>query len=124
MKKIINLTQHPATPEQVAAAVFDMQGEALENLKSLLTFDAPPSKEEMRQRAIALCALAEDYHAAVSAAMIGGAPFFMGALETQLKRLGIQPLYAFSTRVVEEKTLPDGSVKKMAVFRHQGFVEA
>lgn len=121
---IINLTAHPATPEQVAAGVFDLQGEALEGLKVLLTFDAPPSKDELRQRAIAICALAEDYHAAVPAAMIGGAPFFMGALETQLRRLGIQPLYAFSTRVVEEQTLPDGSIQKLAVFRHLGFVEA
>ena len=37
---ILNLTQHPATPEQVAAGVVDLEGKNLERLKELLTFDS------------------------------------------------------------------------------------
>ena len=36
---ILNLTQHPATPEQVAAGVVDLIGDDLETLKFLLTFE-------------------------------------------------------------------------------------
>ena len=48
----------------------------------------------------------------------------MPPLEKALRGLGIRPLYAFSVRESVEETLPDGSVRKVAVFRHKGFVEA
>ena len=35
---------------------------------------------------------------------------------------GINPVYAFSVRESEEQVQADGSVKKVAVFRHRGFV--
>ena len=54
--------------------------------------------------------------------MIGGAPFFMGALEAALYRRDLTPLYAFSRREVVEKATDDGAVTKTAVFRHEGFV--
>ena len=55
--------------------------------------------------------------------MIGGAPFLMGALESELKNRGIQPMYAFSVRDSVEKQNPDGSVTKQNVFKHAGFIE-
>ena len=54
--------------------------------------------------------------------MIGGAPFFMAALESALRDVGVTPIYAFSKREVVEEPQSDGSVKKTAVFRHAGFV--
>jgi len=54
--------------------------------------------------------------------MIGGAPYFMGALESALLEAGVEPVYAFSRRVSEEMIQPDGSVRKVGVFRHVGFV--
>lgn len=61
------------------------------------------------------------YHPQV---MIGGALFLMPHLERELKALHIQPLYAFTKRESVEKTLPDGSVEKVAVFHHAGWVQA
>jgi len=55
--------------------------------------------------------------------MIGGAPFLMSALEDALVIAGITPLYAFSVRESVEAEQADGSVRKVAVFRHLGFVE-
>lgn len=118
---IINLTQHPAAQEQALQGVFDFEGLQLQALKKALTFEGIPSKEEMRLRALLLAEMAK--RAGVQKAMIGGAPYFMSALEKALKDVGIQPLYAFSVRESIEKTLPDGSIQKVNIFKHLGFVE-
>lgn len=122
MEKIINLTQHPATPEQIAAGVEDLRGPALEVLREFLTFDALPTRADIEAAAegIATLAMALEYEAA----MIGGAPWLMAPLEAALRRYGVRPLYAFSRREATEEAMPDGSVRKVAVFRHVGFVEA
>lgn len=126
---ILNLTQHQSTPEQ---GCVDLQGKALQVLKGLLTFETLPTRQEALDRAAAIANLAAVTPAAMigdtptmaRAAMIGGAPFLMGPLEAALKERGITPLYAFSVRESVDEVLPDGSVRKVAVFRHKGFIEA
>jgi len=122
LAKILNLTQHRATPKQVAAGVWELPAEDKEWVRGLLTFEEPPTRSELRRRARLLALFAEA--AGAEKAMIGGAPFFMSTLEKALKEVGVQPVYAFSRREVVEEPQPDGSVKKGAVFRHLGFVEA
>lgn len=127
---ILNLTQHPSTSEQRAQGVVDLQGEALEALKQALTFDEIPPAEEIAQRAQYIAELAcnnglggDDGDDPIPrAAMIGGALWLMGPLTEELYARGIQPLFAFSKRQVVEKTMPDGSVQKVATFAHIGFV--
>lgn len=46
----------------------------------------------------------------------------MRALEDALANVGVQPVYAFSVRESVEQTQPDGSVRKINVFRHSGWV--
>ncbi len=123
---IINLTQHPATPEQVAAGVFDLPESMRAQLCALLTFDSLPDAQEIADRAedIALLADSVAEEATGQRAMIGGAPFLMAALESALHEQRIQPIYAFSKRESAEQTQPDGSVRKINTFRHAGFVEA
>lgn len=140
---IINLTQHQATPEQVAAGVFDLPTILRGYLSELLTFDAIPSAEEIKARAndIAIMAAmlargadrAEEADGAVAEndrgalaryAMIGGAPYLMAPLEIALCDNEIQPLYAFSVRESVEQEQPDGTVRKINIFRHAGFVPA
>ena len=136
--RILNLTQHSPTPEQKLAGVTcgDITDGQEQELRKLLTFDTIPTPVEVRQRAQQIAAYAAktttlvDYggdsglcvNEPFSRAMIGGAPFLMGPLEEALRRVGIVPLYAFSTRESVEQVQPDGSVRKVAVFRHQGFV--
>lgn len=55
-------------------------------------------------------------------AMISGAPRLMAPLEAALRDHGLIPVYAFSARESIEEVLPEGTVRKSAVFRHQGFV--
>ena len=117
--KILNLTQHAATPEQVADGVFEPRDKAL--IQGLLTFVGCPLKEQILDRAAGLAEVAKA--AGAEAAMIGGAPYLMGALENELKARGVNPLYAFSERVSVETVQPDGSTKKETIFAHRGWVE-
>jgi len=116
--KILNLTQHAATEEQIASGVYEPQDKA--GVQRLLTFESLPSMEEIEARSFNLAG----YPAldGATAAMIGGAPFLMPALDAALRKYGITPVYAFSVRESVDQTQQDGSVRKVAVFRHAGFV--
>ena len=120
MTKIYNLTQHPASAEQVSAGVVEPADKRA--VGTVLTFDTAPDGAELARRAAEFAAMAAT--AGASAAMIGGAPYFMAPLERALRAAGIKPVYSFSTRESVEQTRPDGSVQKVAVFRHTGWVEA
>jgi hypothetical protein len=49
----------------------------------------------------------------------------MAPLEAALREAGLRPVYAFSQRAgVEEERQPDGSVRKVQVFRHAGWIWA
>lgn len=121
--KILNLTQHAATPEQISAGVVDLEtAERRSHLQGLLTFSSLPSIEDVEQRAKMIARLAKD--GPCERAMIGGAPYLMAPLERELLRIGITPVYAFSVRDTAEERQPDGSVRKVNVFRHAGWVPA
>ena len=116
--RILNLTQHAPTPEQVEAGVVEPADKGA--VQALLTFESVPDRTEMVRRAKELAEMAR----VADAVMVGGAPFFMGTLESVLKTvLAVPVLYSFSRRESVEQTQPDGSVKKVAVFRHVGWVE-
>lgn len=125
--KVLNLTQHKATPEQLAQGVFEsLHGEYV---SKLLTFKKIPSQNELAGRARELACLAftvcndaRDEDDEPMYAMIGGAPFFMATLEKALIEQGVTPFYAFSERVSVEMAGADGTVTKTNVFRHIGFV--
>lgn len=126
---IINLTQHNATAEQLAAGVVDLDVSQKAYVSNLLTFVGLPTMAEVKDRAATLaafCCIFADAEAAEGeevCAMIGGAPFLMAALESELKSSDIKPCYAFSERVSEEKEV-DGKIVKTNVFKHVGFVWA
>lgn len=146
---ILNLTQHLSTKDQLDAGLVDLTQSERAILTGLLTFDVMPTAEDIRQRANTIAALAaynarpEDREdgekfalqamtgraapwlmAPLAAALIGGAPWLMAPLIAALVGQGITPLFAFTKREVEEVSQPDGSVRKVAVFRHAGFIPA
>ena len=123
---ILNLTQHPATTEQIEAGVVDLPDSVRPALIGWLTFSQLPSREEIEDRAEALALLADSLlpEEGNPAAMIGGAPYLMAALEAALRNQRIRPLYAFSRRESAEQVLPDGTVRKTSIFRHAGFIAA
>jgi hypothetical protein len=129
---ILNLTQHVVTAEQKAQLVVEPRMCKTE-IRELLTFEEIPSKEEIESRATKLAEIAvseasmyageTDNVVWITRVMLGGAPYLMGALEKAVRECGFTPVYAFSQRESEEITQPDGSVRKVQVFRHCGFVE-
>ena len=146
---ILNLTQHLSTKDQLDAGLVDLTQSERAILTGLLTFDVMPTAEDIRQRANTIAALAaynarpEDREdgekfalqamtgraapwlmAPLAAALIGGAPWLMAPLIAALVGQGITPLFAFTKREVEEVAQQDGSVRKVAVFRHAGFIPA
>ena len=129
---IINLTQHPASADQIATGVVDLVGDELVTLKRALTFDACPTAEEISERAEFVAELAcynglggDDGDSPMPRqAMIGGALWLMAPLAAELRARSVEPVFAFSVRETEEQKQADGSVRKVAVFRHAGFVPA
>ena len=119
MKKIINLTQHLATPEQIEAGVYEPKNK--DSVIKNLTFAKLPNRIGILVRAVNLANLAKKEGA--ECAMIGGAPYLMSALEKALMANQIKPVYAFTKRESVEITDADGSVKKTSVFKHAGFIE-
>ena len=120
MDRILNLTQHPATPDQIEDGVVEPSAEDKKAIQTTLTFEEIPSAVEIHGRATDLALIAERYK--VAYAMIGGAPFLMSDLERALVQLGIGPLYAFSKRNCIETSQADGSGSKQQVFQPIGFV--
>lgn len=125
---ILNLTQHQATEEQRNQGVVDLPTQdRIDTLKRLLTFDELPTKELMNKRAKQIVLLVRNNGISdtfvPAKVMIAGAPFFMSILEKALLNDGIQPVYAFSVRDGVEQIQQDGSVRKINVFKHIGFVE-
>ncbi len=118
--RILNLTQHAATADQIAAGVVEPADKVL--VQALITFDELPDQIRLKAYAQTLAQMARQD--GFDSVMIGGAPFFMPVLQAALQERGIKVLYAFSVRESRDEKLPDGSVKKTQVFRHAGFVEA
>lgn len=129
---IINLTQHPASPEQIAENVVDLTGDTRQALIDALTAETLPTRQEIEDRAEAIAEIAcynnlgpdDGDDPMPTRAMIGGAPWLMAPLEAALHDRGITPIYAFSRRESVEQTQTDGSVRKVAVFKHAGWIEA
>ena len=119
---ILNLTQHSASADQIAVGVSDLPEADRAHLVRLLTVDALPTRAEIEARCDDIATLASLHEPVAAQAMIGGAPWMMSALESALLDVGIEPLYAFSVRESMDQHQPDGSVRKVAVFRHAGFV--
>jgi len=130
--RILNLTQHKATPEQIKQGVMDLPEDDFKEVCRLLDFKTLPTSKEVQQRARELSFKAL-YIAAntsgvfentffIDAVMIGGAPWLMSALERALEARGLPYVYGFSCRDSVEERQADGSVVKRSVYRHVGFV--
>jgi hypothetical protein len=120
MDKILNLTQHPASPEQIAAGTVEPDPTTKRQISELLTFHELPDPAEISLRAIKLAELAKAI--GCDAAMIGGAPYLMGDLQAALEQHGVIPCFAFTTRESIEEIQKDGTTVKKSVFLHRGFV--
>lgn len=119
----INLTQHEMTPNQIwdfPGFWFGTSEEEVAEIRDLLTFDNLPSKEEIGRQATRLAMIAKQRGA--THALVGGAPYLMPQLHVELEKAGIVPVYSFTERKSVETNNPDGTVTKVQVFEHAGFI--
>lgn len=122
---IFNFTQHAATAVQVEEGVIDLSGDELTDLRNLLTFKEMPDRAEIQERAHQLAELADQLAKRLGypeGVMIGGAPYLMPYLTFMLNEYGFNVYFAYSERVSKEVTSEDGTVSKVAEFKHLGFV--
>lgn len=126
---IVNLTQHLASADQLRAGVVDLPEHRRRALLEALTFDEIPSSQQIVEAAEQIVRIALDngldedgINPVPEFAMIAGAPWLMSTLEKGLRLCDITPVHAFSAREIKETVEPDGSIKKISVFRHKGFV--
>ena len=127
---IVNLTQHPATPDQIAAGVTDLPASLRERAVQLLTFPYRPDANLIESRAELLVELVHEFldtHPLTIPntgypVMIGCALWLVTDLEAELLAHDFEPVYAFSRRLTIEMPQADGSVRKVTDFRHNGFV--
>ena len=120
---IWNATQHTATADQIEQGVVDLPPKLRAQLAEFLTFEKLPTNDDLLLRGVLVTEVLLRAGAKPgSRVLIGGAPFFMESLCTALRSVGYVPVFAFSRRESVEKVMSDGSVQKVAVFRHLGFV--
>lgn len=115
---VVNLTQHRATAEQIKDGVFDLPEGLREKLVKALTFDPRYSRADLEAAAQEVVSIVKEIDCFRT--MVGGMPSFMPVLEAALVKEGCAVGYARSERVSVDEPQPDGSVRKVATFRHCG----
>lgn len=110
---IINLTQHPATSEQLAVGVIELPEDEQAAVNSLLEFTGLPTADDLDDRAESLAMLAgmsgllEDGAPFGALIMIDGPAFFMSTLERTLIQHGFRPCHAVAGGFFEVEEKPD-----------------
>jgi hypothetical protein len=121
MDTILNLTQHPATQDQIEAGVINLAPADNLELKDLLTFDKIPNRVDLINRCTHIIRIANSYNARM--VMLGGAPYLIAELDIAFSLEGYQVVYSFSKRMSIEFTDTDtGEVTKTNIFKHIGWV--
>ena len=118
---ILNLTQHNATADQLAAGIIDLPAEFKQELAEIITFPALYTKHDLELRARRVYSLILDLPCdiPVDGVMIGGMPSFMPVLEKELVECGFRVGYACTERQSVDKEV-DGKIIKTAIFVHVG----
>lgn len=91
--RIINLTEQPATWQQLSEDVVDLSEAERARVQKLVTFNHLPQENLLAARAADLAQIA--VQAGATHALIAGAPYLMHHLVDALKAEGVQPLFAF-----------------------------
>jgi hypothetical protein len=113
---ILNLTQRKTTQKQIKAGVVDLADADRSTFCALLTFDKTPSPAEIDSRtaAVALIACYVINHAfegeKPSQVLIDGPSWLIPSLVRDLKRGGMEPVFAFSTQKKGKKAKHAGLI--------------
>ena len=119
MKKILNMSNHTLTGEQIAELkgygyeIIELNAEDKQRWANL----NPDNYEDVVYRIME----DSDTRYDVDCFHIAGFPPAVVLAVNTAFHLGKRSVYAYSERVSEESLQPDGTVKKINVFKHLGF---
>lgn len=119
---ILNLTQHAATDEQRAAGAIEVAAADKKRLTAALTFNDAPTLRSMLDAVRVVADMADVY--GIRNVMVGCAPWLQCELIEELEHRGYSAWFAFSRRESVDQPQPDGSVRKVAIFRHVTWIHA
>lgn len=130
--KILNLTQHAATPEQLAVGVVDVGPDVRSDVDKLLAFDDVPTATDLDMRAHLFARLAmvcwctrNPRGGQLPRVMIDPPVYLASAIERNLIEFGIEPLHSFAKPTLTiTSTNDDGETVKTLVTEHVGFIAA
>ena len=125
---ILNFTQHDASESQLQAGVVELVAFDKREVRKLLTVDELPSRVEIFNRAKKLAIYAKGFLPKLrigqgDAVMIGGASWFMEPLVIAMITERIRPVFSFSKRESVDILQDDGTSRKVAIFKHLGFID-
>ena len=126
--RIINLTQHPFSQDQLnefalAGITSDNIIDTNDTLKAIITFTGEIDVAVIQEKANQLSQYIAQYVGNNPClAMVGGAPFFQMAVNVTCLNHNVLPLAAYSERVSVESVQADSSIAKQNIFKHKGFI--
>ena len=126
--RIINLTQHPFSQDQLnefelADITADNIIDTNDTVKSIITFTGEIDVSVIQERAQQLSQYIAQYvDDKPCLAMVGGVPFFQMAVNVACLNHNVLPLAAYSECVSVETVQADGSLTKQNIFKHKGFI--
>lgn len=118
--EVFNLTSMNTPDTRGSGVGFPTGPGVYEAVRNLLTFATIPAHEELLGRAIQLAQIAAD--AGAKHAMIGDVPSLVIALDSELRKRGVTPVYPLLLQETVEDISPDGVRSSRIMRRHAGFV--
>ena len=114
--QIINLTKHPATPEQILAGVVDLPDQVRKDIKKWTFFPHVPTLHDIGVAASEIVKHLEDVEINTEMVLIGGgAPWLLPTLRSMLVNMGKRPMMLYTKTVWN-------SQKQRQERRHGGFI--
>jgi len=117
--RILNLTNHSATPAQQQLGLVDI-AEQREYICQLLSFAKIPDVDDIEQRCHKLVGLTLQLE--FRAAHLGGATYLTPQLHHMLIANGVDVYYSYSKRQSSEYENQNGEIEKKSIFSFENFV--
>lgn len=124
--KVLNCTVHNVTATQMADGAIEGSKEFKERVAELLTIKEMPISDDLIARAKEYAELVKEEMVNLDSNVVligSGMPSHQFYIVQELINLGIEYCYSFSKRVCTETHEPNGGVKKVYNFVHEGFYQ-
>lgn len=113
-----NFSQHKMTKDQIADGGKELSDNVAKEVKQLLLFTEPPTKEEIQTRLETLRKIISENTEIGDGILISSAAYFLYPAIRTIIALNRIPIASFTKREAIETEQPDGTVKLSYTFKH------